>query len=88
MEDVAMVAVILGFALAGLRMWLHRPSVQRISAGQTAAPNPMLEARLDRLENAIEAMTIEIERVTEGQRFTTKLLSEIHDAKRAIGAGQ
>ena len=32
--------------------------------------------RLERIEHAIEAMAIEVERITEGQRFTTKLLSE------------
>lgn len=32
--------------------------------------------RLERIEQAVEAMAIEIERVSEGQRFVTKLLSE------------
>ena len=32
--------------------------------------------RLERLENGIEAIAIEIERVSEGQRFVTRLLSE------------
>ncbi len=32
--------------------------------------------RLERIEQAIEAMAIEIERISEGQRFTTRLLSE------------
>jgi len=32
--------------------------------------------RLERIEHAIEAMAIEVERITEGQRFTTKLLSD------------
>jgi hypothetical protein len=31
--------------------------------------------RLQRIEQAVEAMAIEIERISEGQRFTTKLLS-------------
>lgn len=85
MEDVAMMAVVLGFTLAGLRMWLYRPRAKQLAAPAT---NPALEARLDRLENAVEAMTIEMERVSEGQRFTTKLLSEIHDTNRAIAAGR
>lgn len=34
------------------------------------------EGRLERIEQAVEAMAIEIERVSEGQRFVTKLLSE------------
>ncbi|HJQ10280.1 MAG TPA: hypothetical protein VJ840_04545 [Gemmatimonadaceae bacterium] len=32
--------------------------------------------RLQRLENGMEAMAIEIERISEGQRFVTKLMSE------------
>lgn len=32
--------------------------------------------RLERMERAIEAVAIEVERISEGQRFTTKLLSE------------
>lgn len=35
-----------------------------------------LTARLDRLEHMAEATQIEVERISEGQRFTTKLLSE------------
>ena len=35
-----------------------------------------LSARLERIEQAIEAIAVEVERVSEGQRFTTKLLSE------------
>jgi hypothetical protein len=39
--------------------------------------------RLERMEQAIEAVAIEVERISEGQRFTTKLLSE----GRSAGAG-
>lgn len=35
-----------------------------------------LTARLDRLEHMAEATQIEVERISEGQRFTAKLLSE------------
>ena len=34
------------------------------------------EERLERIEHAIDAMSLEIERISEGQRFLTKLLSE------------
>src|SRR5882762_8471587 len=33
-------------------------------------------SRLERMEQALEAVAIEVERISEGQRFTTKLLSE------------
>jgi predicted transposase YdaD len=32
--------------------------------------------RLERMEQAIDAMAVEIERIAEAQRFTTRLLSE------------
>jgi hypothetical protein len=35
-------------------------------------------ARWQRLEQAVDAMAIEIERISEAQRFTAKLLSERH----------
>ncbi len=36
----------------------------------------LAEARLARIEQAVEAIALEVERISEGQRFTTKLLSE------------
>ena len=38
-------------------------------------PNDMND-RLTRMEQAIDAIAVEVERISEGQRFTTKLLSE------------
>ena len=35
-----------------------------------------LEARLDRIEQAVDTIAIEMERIGEGQRFVTKLLAE------------
>jgi hypothetical protein len=43
-----------------------------------AAPTPSADnsARMERLEQGVEAIAIEVERISEGQRFVTKLLSE------------
>jgi hypothetical protein len=41
-----------------------------------ATKDPEMLARLNRVEQIVEATAIEIERISEGQRFTTKLLSE------------
>lgn len=42
--------------------------------------NPRLPAevtdRLERMEQALDSVALEVERISEGQRFTTKLLSE------------
>lgn len=35
-----------------------------------------LTGRLERMEQAIDSIAVEVERISEGQRFTTKLLSE------------
>ena len=44
----------------------------------TSAPraSPVEAGRLERIEQAVEAIAVEVERVSEGQRFVTKLLSE------------
>jgi transposase len=39
-----------------------------------------VSGRLERMERAIEAIALEVERISEGQRFTTKLLSERNNA--------
>ena len=35
-----------------------------------------LDERLDRLEHAVQAIAVEVERIGEGQRFVTRLLGE------------
>ena len=39
--------------------------------------------RLERIEQAIEAMAVEVERISEGQRFVTKLLAERNSSPAA-----
>jgi hypothetical protein len=41
-----------------------------------------LQSRLTRIEQIVEATSIEIERISEGQRFTSRLLAE----KKEIGS--
>jgi hypothetical protein len=40
-----------------------------------------VSARMERMEHAIDAIALEVERISEGQRFTTKLLSENRNAE-------
>lgn len=42
--------------------------------------------RMDRVEQAVDTIAIEIERISEGQRFLTKILAE-NSSQRALGAG-
>ena len=39
-----------------------------------------LQGRLERMETAIDSIAVEVERISEGQRFTTKLLSDRHQS--------
>src|SRR5690348_2341464 len=44
-----------------------------------------VSARLERMEQAIDAIAVEIERVSEAQRFTTRLLAD--PGGQALGTG-
>ena len=52
----------------------------------TSSVPPEVAARLERMEHALDAMSIEIERISEGQRFTTKLLADRASAMEAVPA--
>jgi hypothetical protein len=43
-------------------------------------------ARLERMEQAIDAIAVEVERIAEGQRFTSKLLASRAEIARPEGA--
>jgi hypothetical protein len=53
-------------------MYLRRLEAKRGTGSLGAG----MDARLERIEQAVDAIAIEMERVSEGQRFTTKLLAE------------
>lgn len=67
---VSIVMVLGPLAWAAARMMLKRANQPKPSA-------QLLEgtARLERIEQAVDAMSIEIERISEGQRFMTQLMS-------------
>ena len=88
------IIVPIGFFIMVLGIVLGVPLVRAFtkrveSKPREALPTGDLVARLERIEQAIEAMATEVERVAEGQRFTTKLLSEARSAApQAIAAPQ
>ena len=63
--------------IMGIGIPIARAYARKLDA-QAKNPGVPLEvtSRLERMEQAIEAVAIEIERISEGQRFTTRLLSE------------
>lgn len=74
--DVAIVAIIFG-SLSGTVISLARMRAARLS--NQARPSLMsaqVEDRLQRIEQAVDAIAIEVERMSESQRFVTKVLAE------------
>ena len=71
-------------AVTGAVMWgivaivwislAHRRRVRGV--GELTAPSADMSARMARIENAIESVAVEVERISEGQRFTSRMLSE------------
>jgi hypothetical protein len=55
-----------------------RALVRRFERGPLLPPQqaPDTTARLERIEQAIEAVAIEVERIAEAQRFSAKLMAE------------
>ena len=76
-EQMAVLGImaIFGITALMLKMWLGH--VERMKGLSIPKQDRLAsDARLERLEHAVESIAIEIERVSEGQRFVTKLMSE------------
>jgi hypothetical protein len=67
----AIVITILGLPLV-------RVLARRLDRRDTASAPALatIEERLGRLEAGVDSIAVEVERISEGQRFTTKLLAE------------
>ena len=57
-------------------------AVKRAFRDRIEIPSIVTEVRYDELARSIDAIALEVERISEGQRFTTRLLSEQRDAAR------
>jgi hypothetical protein len=73
---ITLAAIMIGIpgGVASLGLWLHHR--RRMTALTAAQRAPEADARLERIEQAIEVIALEMERVGEGQRFLTKVLSD------------
>ena len=77
--------VMIGFSIVGLP--IARAIARRIDRSSAAPQVPSeVQQRLERMEAAIEAIAVEVERISEGQRFTTKLLSERANVRNELPA--
>ena len=74
---LTMAFIIVGLPLA--RAFARR--MDRRGSGTSQIPGEVT-AQLTQLNQAVDAIALEVERISEGQRFTTRLLSEQRDAAR------
>lgn len=65
-------------AVTAIGVPLARAFARRMDRDGSIQPGAShdVTSRLERMEQAIDSIAIEVERISEGQRFTTKLLSE------------
>lgn len=76
-EIVAMVGIVstfIGFpmVIVSYLKWKHKAKSDSLSLEAAAR----IEARIDRIEQAIDVVALETERISEGQRWLTKVLAE------------
>jgi hypothetical protein len=78
---VGMIFVLMPLAIGAMKALIRR------SAKSPIPPAALTETaqRLERLETAVDTIAVEIERISEGQRFVTKLLSDSQSPSLAAG---
>ena len=86
MTEPMLVDILVFLGLMSLLGAVATIAVKLIARRRAAAADPQIleeiAGRLAHLEQVTEATAVEVERIGEGQRFTTKLLAERQDAAR------
>ena len=67
--SVVIIALGIPIIRAITRSWERKPQLP-------PPPSPDVTARLERIEQAIEAVAIEVERIAEAQRFSARLVAD------------
>jgi len=75
---VAVIIVGMVGSLAAITQWLVRGLNKKPATREM--PNVLqMEARFDQLQQSVDAIAVEVERIAEAQRFSAKLLAEKHE---------
>ena len=72
LAEVIAIALVCGTLLSGFAIFMFA----RRKPASHAQENDQMSARLARIEQAVDTIAIEVERISEGQRFTSKLLAD------------
>lgn len=90
-EDPYEAVAVIGVAFTGLVLFplaiAHARRIWRRSAKGVAPLPGDVGERFTRLEQAVESVAIEVERISEGQRFVTRLMSEGRGGAALAGGG-
>jgi hypothetical protein len=75
-HDLIPITMFMMVAVVAIGVPLARGFARRLERGGPPKMSSDVLARLERMEQAIDSIAVEVERISEGQRFTTKLLAE------------
>jgi hypothetical protein len=79
MVDPEIIIVPIVFAIPAIvlfaKMWFKHKEQMAMLKGSSSS-NSIIESRLAKIEEAVDTIALEMERMGEGQRFVTKLLAE------------
>lgn len=78
MNDQLARVIIAGLIVSGIVIGLMAQAWVKIrtSRNSSGEVTPAMDKRLERMEQAIESVAVEVERISEAQRFTAKLLAD------------
>lgn len=81
---ITSIVMVLGIPL----VIVHARKLWKRDSSPSTGSSLETDHRLERIEQAIDAMAVEVERVAESQRFMTKLLSDRAHERVGIPASQ
>jgi hypothetical protein len=83
---VMVIAICIMVVLTAIGFPIARAFGRRIDRRAAAAPELSdLGHRLDRIEQAIETVAVEVERISEGQRYTARLMTDLQPQRIPAG---
>ena len=75
---VALVIVAMAGSLSKIVVWLVR-DLNKKPVARELPNSSLIEQRFDQLQQSVDAIAVEVERIAEAQRFSAKLLAERSD---------
>jgi hypothetical protein len=87
-DQITAIAIVFTVVVLAPLAWAWARAILRRSTKLAEQPSKQLMDRLDRMEEGIETVALEVERISEGQRFVTKVIAESRGEPLAIPRGE